>query len=395
MLSQVLQVNVRLSEGGAAGVARTLADELRTRGISSPYAYGYSKGGSSSALEGAYDAIRLTPKPIAAANRLAYSVIGRETRMTSSKSWGSFTDTLAESDVVHLHAIHSHIVDTDILVDALIEAGKPVVWTMHDQWAMTGRCAQPGSCRLWETGCQKCPDLGAYPPAKVDHASRRWSQRRRTLDRLQEGVPTAFVACAAWLGAEARKAGLEDVRVIRNSVDRPFWEEATGRVRTAPTMKKVLFMCRDLRDRQKVDWRLLDSIALIDGIELTIMGDDAPQEVPGANMIPAATDRQALARIMLEHNHLLFTSQVDYYPLTVVEALTCNLRILALDSAAVREFRDYPNVLIFSDVESIVEEVADLESQNELSTEFLEGNELFAPQRMAGEYVALYEELSA
>ena len=110
-LKQVLQVNIRLSEGGAAGVARTLADGLRSLGISSPFAYGYGNRGGPSAMEGDYGGIKVTPAVIAAANRWSYSIAGRETPFRGP-GWGNLLTAMDQSDVVHLHAIHSYFAST-------------------------------------------------------------------------------------------------------------------------------------------------------------------------------------------------------------------------------------------------------------------------------------------
>ena len=396
-ISNVLQMNVRLSEGGAAGVARTLADELTRRGINSPFAYGYSKGGRASPLEERYSGIRVTPAPIAATNRVSYSLFGRDTRLTAPANWTRLREAIALSDVVHLHAVHSYIVDTGKLVDEIIRAGKPVVWTLHDQWLMTGRCAQPGSCRLWEIGCPKCPNLEAYPPARVDHTARRFNDRRAIVDRLQSSVPTELVACADWLGAEAKLASLKNVSIVKNSVDREFWESSTfkkGEVGTEASEARNLFMCRDLRDQQKVDWALLRAVSSIEGQSLTIVGNDAPFELKEARRVPAIASRTELAQVMRDHDRLIFTSQVDYFPLTIVEALTCGLEVLAIDSLAAREFAGNPLLTIFDTTAELLAHTRERPSVRTPEGADDLDRQSFAPDRMTENYLAIYERLT-
>lgn len=389
-MRKVLQVNIRLSEGGAAGVARTLADELRRHDIESPFAYGYGKGGGPSPLEAEYAGVRVTPRSIAALNRASYAVWGKETELSSPRLWSRFRTEIESSDVIHLHAIHSYFTSTERLFEALISAGKPVVWTLHDQWIMTGRCAQPGSCRLWETGCKVCPNLAAYPPARVDHAARRWPQRYQAVRNLQEKLPTAIVACADWLGEEALTAGLQNVHVIKNSVDREFWEATTDTVRVAEPKVKNLFMCRNLRDRLKVNWGLLTSISQIEGQSLTVVGDN-PEELP-ANVThhEAITDRRRLGGVMGSHSRLIFTSRVDYFPLTIAEALTAGLDVLAINSQAAREFRDHPGVRIANDEAELLVMARETSKSADESGR---GRNFFDPQRMTQEYLALYKSL--
>lgn len=408
-ISNVLQVNIRLSEGGAAGVARTLADELRRVGIASPFAYGYGTRGGSSPLEVEYDGVRVTPGAIAAVNRLSYSTLGKETALYSPRMWSTFARAIQQSDVVHLHAIHSYFTSADRLIDEVIAAGKPVTWTLHDQWIMTGRCAQPGSCRLWESGCQKCPDLNAYPPARFDHAAARWKERYASVARLQDAVPTAIVACADWLAEEAERAGIRNVSVVKNSVDRGFWDAVGAGPGTAPTDAgpgatvpaarvpaatgpRNLFMCRDLRDPNKVDWDVLARVAALPGQGMTIVGDNPEQLPPLARHIPAITDRAELAAVLGGHDRLIFTSQVDYFPLTIAEALTAGMRVFAIDSQAAREFRTHPGLRLFASSDELVAALA-LDSRLVPATTDAARDPFFAPERMANEYLGVYESL--
>lgn len=389
-MHKVLQVNIRLSEGGAAGVARTLADELRRHGVESPFAYGYGKGGGPSPLEEEYSGIRVAPRSIAALNRASYAIRGKETELASPRLWSAFRTEIESSDVIHLHAIHSYFTSTERLFEALISAGKPVVWTLHDQWIMTGRCAQPGTCRRWETGCKVCPDLAAYPPALVDRAAQRWPQRYQAVRSLQENLPTAIVACADWLGEEAVKAGLQNVHIIKNSVDREFWEATMDTVRAGEPVVRNLFMCRDLRDKLKVNWSLLSRISQIEGQSLTVVGDN-PEELP-ANVThhDAIMDRRRLGDVMASHSRLIFTSRVDYFPLTIAEALTAGLDVLAINSQAAREFSSHPRVRIASDDAELLT-MAKETSKN--AKESGSEREFFNPQRMTQQYLALYKSL--
>lgn len=45
-------------------------------------------------------------------------------------------------------------------VRRILEMGKPVAWTMHDMWCMTGVCHHAAECRGFEKECGCCPLLG-------------------------------------------------------------------------------------------------------------------------------------------------------------------------------------------------------------------------------------------
>lgn len=388
-MTEVLQINVRLSEGGAAGVARTLHDGLRARGTAAKIAYGYGSGGRPSPLEAEYDAIRLASAPRAALNLLAHQIVGTELVNPSRSQHASLLREVRRSDVVHLHAIHSYMMPPLDLLDLIAEEGKPIVWTMHDQWAMTGRCAQPGTCTGWAGGCDPCPFLSAYPPAKIDRAGSIFVARRKAIEDVRSRVPLKMIACASWLADELNAAGFADVSTITNSVDPQFWSLAQERrpAERGDGQARFLFMCRDLRDRAKVDWGLLEEIARIVPGRLTIVGDNAPSPIPGALMLGAIAERREMFRLMQEHSHLVFSSAVDYYPLTIVEALTAGMSVLAADSRAAGEFGWSPNVTIVGQREEWADTVAAALPVEPISDADLTR---FSPDRMIDDYVEVY-----
>ncbi|WP_412162162.1 glycosyltransferase [Curtobacterium flaccumfaciens] len=392
-MTEVLQINVRLSEGGAAGVARTLHDGLRARGIGARFAYGYAKGGGPSPLETEYEALRLASAPRAALNLAAHQFVGTELVNPARSQRASLLREVRKSDVVHLHAIHSYMMPPLDLLALIADEGKPIVWTMHDQWVMTGRCAQPGTCRGWEGGCDPCPFLSAYPPAKIDRAASMFVARRTAMDEVRATVPLKMVACASWLADEMEAGGFSDVSTITNSVDPQFWslaqEQAPGD--QVDGQARFLFMCRDLRDRAKVDWDLLEEIARIAPGRLTIVGDNAPSPIANALMLGAITERAEMYRLMREHTHLVFSSAVDYYPLTIVEALTAGMSVVAADSRAAREFGWSKNVTIVGERSRWAEAIDSAVPLSPISPAEVTH---FSPDRMIDDYVGLYESLA-
>lgn len=68
-----------------------------------------------------------------------------------------FQDYFKRADVVHLHLIHGFS-NFSILSLPMISHLKPIVWTIHDPWAMTGGCEHSFNCDRWVSGCSpKCP----------------------------------------------------------------------------------------------------------------------------------------------------------------------------------------------------------------------------------------------
>ena len=69
--------------------------------------------------------------------------------------------TLQEADIINLHWIaHYQSLTT---LHRLFNTGKPVVWTLHDQWAFTGGCHYSAGCKKYCADCSRCPQLSEDP----------------------------------------------------------------------------------------------------------------------------------------------------------------------------------------------------------------------------------------
>ncbi|MDE6397658.1 MAG: glycosyltransferase, partial [Muribaculaceae bacterium] len=93
--------------------------------------------------------------------------------------------------------------------------GKPVVWTMHDQWNMTGVCHYTSGCERWKETCGHCPLI-----ARGKHPKDLSTAVQRAKQRLYADVPIHFVAVSNRLGELARASSLmsnADISVIPNA----------------------------------------------------------------------------------------------------------------------------------------------------------------------------------
>lgn len=385
---KVVHITARLSEGGAAAVARSIAQTQNAEyGTEATFIYGYGPRGHPSALEGELSALRLADPLVAGTQLAIHRTLGAELPIARAGALRAAREAMRSADLVHIHIAHSYFMSLGWLVKTLVELEKPWVWTLHDQWVFTGRCAQPAQCTRWKGGCGSCPALNAYPPALVDRSAQVHRSRRALLGQLTRPGRGSWVACAGWLARDFADLGLGECATVQNAVDAGFWESAMAARREKPKLhdktKKVLFVVRDLRDSAKIDWQLLRAMASKPGIELTIVGDNSPESVAGAIMRPSTSNRAELAALMSQNDKLLFTSRVDYYPLTVAEAIVSGMQVIARDSPASREFTRFGVVSTYNSVSEAIYAAGE-ESAEPSDVEFLH------PGRMAREYHDIY-----
>lgn len=121
-----------------------------------------------------------------------------------------------EADVICLNWINQGLLGIDD-IHRLLRLGKPVVWTMHDMWNMTGVCHHAGECPRWRQTCGECPLLGTRK-GHGDISASTWQRKHKLYNR--PGRRIHFVAVSHWLEDKAAESGLlagQDVSVIPNA----------------------------------------------------------------------------------------------------------------------------------------------------------------------------------
>ncbi|GGL94882.1 glycosyl transferase [Deinococcus aerolatus] len=131
-------------------------------------------------------------------------------------------------DVVNLHWIN----DGFLSPESLAGIRAPVVWTLRDQWPMTGGCHYAQDCTRFEAECGHCPALASRRPDDYS----RWLHRRKS--RAWNPRSLTLVALSHWLADEARRSSLFAGRrtvVIPNALDTALFKpQDRGVARTAP-----------------------------------------------------------------------------------------------------------------------------------------------------------------
>lgn len=107
-----------------------------------------------------------------------------------------------EADIVCLNWINLGLMNLGG-IRRLHEAGKRIVWTLHDMWAFTGVCHQSYECDYFTDKCGNCMYLkGGGLPGDLSH--RMWKRKMR----LYTGTPITFVTDSRWLEHKARSSSL-------------------------------------------------------------------------------------------------------------------------------------------------------------------------------------------
>lgn len=107
-------------------------------------------------------------------------------------------------DVVHFHNIHNAVSAgwSDQLL-RLARSAAPVVWTLHDMWSFTGRCAYAHGCDRFTRQCDaQCPTSDEYPALAPELILPTFERRREVLAELADMVA---VTPSQWLAGQAQR----------------------------------------------------------------------------------------------------------------------------------------------------------------------------------------------
>ncbi len=155
-------------------------------------------------------------------------------------------DFVRDADAVQIGWINQGLLSLKGL-RRLCSAAKPVVWTMHDMWCMTGICHHSFGCKRFAGHCGDCRFLGKEASG-ADLSYRVW-QRKREL--YADAPSLRFVAVSSWVKKRADESSLlgdRETVVIGN----PFpIDDFTPAARAGDGQRVILFGAARLDDSVK------------------------------------------------------------------------------------------------------------------------------------------------
>ena len=260
-----------------------------------------------------------------------------------------------EADLIHLHWINQGFLSLRD-IRRIIDSGKPVVWTLHDQWPFTGICHYSGECTKYQTRCHHCPLLTNGGDA--DDISAKVFHRKQQMLR---GAHIVFVGCSQWMAGLARRSALltgQEVASVPNAINaNVFCPADKKRVRlqcNLPTDKKLLlfgaFKASDPRkgiDYLKEACRILQETdaGLVSQVGLIVVGNGAEQM---RDLFPfpvwpfdSVGDERQMARLYNAADAFITPSLEDNLPNTIVEALSCGTPCIGFRVGGIPEMIDH------------------------------------------------------
>ncbi|MBX3736357.1 MAG: glycosyltransferase [Candidatus Didemnitutus sp.] len=228
------------------------------------------------------------------------------------------------------------------LLPALRALGCRVIAFVHDAYLYTGRCAYPGNCELYLTGCNDtCPTAEQYPKLAPPLIAPAWQLRRdvfgpahdievvansRWSERMfQAAIPQCPHVATVHLGAD-------------ENVFRPGDRAAARRHLGLPDDKPVVLCAAvNFQEHRKGGPELREIIAALQGeATFAAFGHNAA-EIPGLIGLGYHLQAHQLALIYQAADVYLGTATEEAFGQTLMEAQLCGVPVAAFRTGGVEE----------------------------------------------------------
>lgn len=248
-------------------------------------------------------------------------------------------------DIVHLHNLHGHGCNLEMLFGYFKEKNIKLYWTFHDCWAFTGYCPHFDmiGCDKWQTQCGNCPQKGAYS-FFFDKSDKLYAKKKE----LFSGLNLTIITPSEWLKSLVKKSFLKnyEVRVINNGIDLDVFRPRKSTFRENHGIKDeflILGVAFNWDERKGIDVFSDLARTLPSDCRIVLVGtNENTRKLLPENVI--AIDRtenqQELAEIYSACDLFVNATREDTFPTVNIEALACGTPVLTFKTGGSAEIID-------------------------------------------------------
>lgn len=245
-------------------------------------------------------------------------------------------------DVVHCHNINGWYFNLDTLIK--LSELKPVVWTLHDMWALTPHCGHTDSDKI-KNGLFECSDKTLYPTTLWNNDL--YLSRRKSC--LYNKGKFIVVAPSQWLKYKIKETSLmsKKVTVIPNGVDVNSFTPSSSKnldiKLKVESGEVVIFVASDpLNNSYKgfQDFEWLANNWPDKNTQFWAIGADVDGWHGKVRLVRATKSKAEMSSYMAYAKVLVLCSTHEVFPLVVLESISCGTPVVAYDVGGVREAID-------------------------------------------------------
>lgn len=338
---KVLQVNQVVTVTSTGRIVENFGSFLLSKGYESFIAYsGRPKSSSKSSL---FQISNSLDTNLHALGTRLFDTHGLHSKSVTDR----FIDWIKEinPDVIHLHNIHGYYLNYPLFFDFLSSFKKPVFWTFHDFWPITGHCSyfSDVNCDKWKTECFSCPKLSYYPSSiYYDNSRKNYQIKKEYFNKIEN---LHIIAISKWSESLIKQSFLKSSKVncISNAIDSNTFNivdanEKLIREKYGLNTKKILIALATTWGKRKGfdDYIKLSNI-IDENHQIVLVGlsgkqaENLPENISAIKRTDSITDLVSLYNISEISMNL---SYQETFGLTTVEGMMCGLPAIVYNATA-------------------------------------------------------------
>jgi len=409
----ITHINFGDSQGGAAEVMNNLVKNHKLASVNCTVYAGRPTKADTKLLgfginNKAHLLLKILQKASAMRNRIMNDTDGVCSRLYYKQL------TSPAPDVYHIHNIHGGWFSLGLL--PLLAKRAPVVWSLHDEWALTGHCVATFGCEKWRSGCGDCPHLDTMVSVWKDNTANNWLQRKQIYAQ-PSNAHTTMVPVSKWLAQRVSESPLwkGPVVAIPNGIDtNVFYPSSKEEARNALglDLSSKIVMCGAVGGTNNpfkntaLIFDILKHLQLHQKMTVVLIGNEVlpQQEYESISYVTPGqiTDRELMRKYYVASDLVFYPTKADSFGLIVAEAMACATPVMASAIGGVCDLIEpgYNGFLFSSDetakdvaqvMKLLLEDTNKLKAIGENAHHTINNN--YSLAIMTDQYLKLYESL--
>ncbi len=296
-------------------------------------------------------------------------------------------------DLIHLHNLHGYYLNIEMLFNFLKEYDRPVVYTLHDCWSLTGLCSYFDyiGCDKYKTECKDCPYGFSYPFSLFkQNVTKEYYLKKEIFNSLDK---LTIVTPSKWMESKCKESILKDndIRTIYNGVklkDNNVKVEKDGF--TCIAVASYFTKEKGIEEIRKI-------VPLLDeNIKIKIVGEYKGKPIDRCEFIGRVSDYDELLRLYASSSVFINPTLQEAFGLVNVEAQACGIPVITYNTGGSPETicKDSGIVIDKYDYKAFAKAINDLYKNNPFDEEKIKENaKRFDLKIMVDSYHDLYKEL--
>ncbi|MFI3792192.1 glycosyltransferase [Streptococcus uberis] len=332
---KILQINSVISYGSTGAIVRDIYDVLNSEGHDCLVAFGrgdYVDG---------YKSIKFSSSIEVLVHMLSSRIFDNHGLMSqySTKKLIKLIKEF-EPDIIQLHNIHGYYLNYKLLFEYLSKTNIPIVWLMHDQWALSGGPAYIDDIESHRMS-RSISEKSSYPKTFfLDRYFNNLNQKVKSFSKLNN---LTIVTPSNWLSEQFKKSflGHNNVRTIHNGIDiscfKPSFIFDSNRENIS-TKKQLLGVASvwDYRKGAEFFYKLSRDLGNEYHIRMVGVDDSIESYVKSNNLnielIKKTNSRQELVDLYTQADILINPTLQDNFPTVNIESLACGTPVITFDT---------------------------------------------------------------